>query len=134
MSKKRAIVSYDKLTIEQKKELLKSFPEGYGSSLTTIKTPAGETLEALIWETEEIIYLVKINKTMTKALDDDDDDDEDDDLEEDIVKPDDLEEEDDDDDLPKKSKSKSDDDEDDDDIDDEDDMADSEDDEDEDED
>lgn len=135
MSKKRAIVSYDKLTIEQKKELLKSFPEGYGSSLTMIKTPAGESLEALIWETEEIIYLVKINKTMTRALDDDDDEDEDDELEDDIIKPDDLEEEEDDDDLPKKikkAKSKSDDDDDDDD--DEDDMADSDDDEDEDED
>jgi hypothetical protein len=136
MSKKRAIVSYDKLTIEQKKELLKSFPEGYGSSLTTIKTPAGETLEALIWETEDVIYLVKINKTMTKALDDDDDDeDEDDDLEDDIIKPDDLEEEDDEDDLPKKSKAKSkSDDHDDDDDDDDDDMADLDEDEDEDED
>ncbi len=118
MSKKRAIVSYDKLTIEQKKELLKSFPDGYGSSLTMIKTPTGESLEALIWETEDIIYLVKINKTMTRALDDDDDDDDDDDLEEDIIKPDDLEEEDDDDDeLPKKSKSVHDDDDDDDDDD-----------------
>ena len=97
MSKKRAIVSYEKLTPEQKKELLKSFPDGYGSSITLIKTPAGETLEALIWETEEIIYLVKVNKTITKALDDDDDDD-DDDLEDDIIKPDDLEEDDDDDD------------------------------------
>ena len=136
MSKKRAIVSYDKLTIEQKKELLKSFPDGYGSSLTTIKTPTGETLEALIWETEEMIYLVKINKVMTQALDDDDDEDEDDDLEDDIVKPDDLEEEDDDDDLPKKSKakSKSDDDDEDDDDDDDDDMADLDEDEDEDED
>ena len=98
MSKKRAIVSYEKLTTEQKKQLLKSFPEGYGSSITQIKTPAGETLEALIWETEEIIYLVKVNKTITKALDDDDDDDDDDDLEDDIVKPDDLEEDDDNDD------------------------------------
>ena len=97
MSKKRAIVSYENLTTEQKKELLKSFPDGYGSSITLIKTPAGETLEALIWETEEIIYLVKVNKTITKALDDDDDDD-DDDLEEDILKPDDLEEDDEDDD------------------------------------
>ena len=119
MSKKRAIVSYDKLTIEQKKELLKSFPDGYGSSLTMIKTPTGESLEALIWETEEIIYLVKINRTVTRALDDDDDEEEEDELEDDLIKPDDLEDEEDED-LPKKSKDKSKLDDDDDDDDDED--------------
>ncbi len=113
MAKKRSIVSYDKLTIEQKKEILKSFPEGYGSHVTQIRTPAGETLDALIWETDEIIYLVKITKTMTRALDDDDDDDDDDPIEDTLVKPDDLEE-DDDDDVPKKSKKVSFDDEDDD--------------------
>jgi hypothetical protein len=100
MAKKRAIVSYDKLTAEQRKELTKSFPEGYGSFITQIKTPAGESLEALIWETEEIIYLVKITKTMTQALDDEDD------LEDDIIKPDDLdEEEDEEEELPKKKSS-----------------------------
>ena len=41
MAKKRAIVSYDKLTAEQRKELTKSFPEGYGSFITQIKTPTG---------------------------------------------------------------------------------------------
>lgn len=114
MAKKRSIVSYDKLTIEQKKEILKSFPDGYGSSMTTIQTPTGETLDALIWETEETIFLVKINKTMTRALDDDDDEDDEDDIEDALVKPDDLEEDDDDDDLPKKGKKVSFDDEDDD--------------------
>ncbi len=105
MAKKRAIVSYDKLTAEQRKELTKSFPEGYGSFITQIKTPAGESLEALIWETEEIIYLVKITKTMTQALDDEDDDD--DDLEDDIIKPDDLEDDEDEEEeeLPKKKSS-----------------------------
>lgn len=121
MAKKRAIVSYDKLTAVQRKELTKSFPDGYRSFITQIKTPAGESLEALIWETEEIIYLVKITNTMTQVLDDDDDDDEDG-IEDDIIKPDDLEDEDEDeDDLPKnKSKKSSYDDEDDDDDDDDD--------------
>jgi hypothetical protein len=77
MAKKRSITSYDKLTPEQKRQLIKDFPDGYRSNVTTIKTPAGETLEALIWETEEVIYLIKISKTMTQALDDDDDDDDD---------------------------------------------------------
>lgn len=76
MSKRRAIISYDKLTIDQKKQILKDFPDGYINHLTMIKTPTGEMLEALIWETDEVIYLVKINKSTPRAavVDDDDDD------------------------------------------------------------
>jgi hypothetical protein len=66
MSKRRAIISYDKLTIEQKKQILKDYPDGYINHLTTIKTPTGEVLDALIWETDEVIYLVKINKITPK--------------------------------------------------------------------
>jgi len=111
MTKKRSIVSYDKLTAEQKKELLKSFPDGYRSFVTQIKTPAGESLEALIWETEEVIYLVKMSSNMTTALDLDDDDDDDEEID-DIVKPDDIEEEEEEEEeeepTPKKSKKSSD--------------------------
>jgi len=81
MSKRRSIISYDKLTIEQKKQILRDFPDGYINHLTTIKTPTGEVLDALIWDTEEVIYLVKINKIMPKmkpVVDDDEDDFEDD--------------------------------------------------------
>jgi len=67
MSKRRSIISYDKLTIEQKKQILRDYPDGYINHLTTIKTPTGEVLDALIWETDEVIYLVKINKIVTKA-------------------------------------------------------------------
>lgn len=76
MVKRRAIISYEKLTLEQKKKLEKEFPEGFLGNLTTIKSPTGEVMDALIWETEEIIYLVKINKAAyTSSLEDDDDDD-----------------------------------------------------------
>ena len=77
MSKRRAIISYDKLSIDQKKQILRDYPDGYINHLTTIKTPTGETLDALIWETDEVIYLVKVNKVMPKAkpITDDDDDD-----------------------------------------------------------
>lgn len=80
MSKKRAIISYDKLTIDQKKQILKDYPDGYINHLTTIKTPTGEMLDALIWETDEVIYLVKINKIAPKAavVEDEEDDFEDD--------------------------------------------------------
>jgi hypothetical protein len=93
MTKKRAIVSYDKLTIDQKKQLLVAFPDGFSEGMTQIKTPTGETLDALLWETEEIIYLVKLNKPVGKPvkapIDDDEDDEED--FEDDI--PDDVKEE-----------------------------------------
>lgn len=76
MSKRRSIISYDKLTIDQKKQILKDFPDGYINHLTTIKTPTGETLDALIWETDEVIYLVKINKVIPKpaVVEDEEDD------------------------------------------------------------
>jgi DNA-directed RNA polymerase subunit delta len=83
MSKKRAIISYDKLTIDQKKQILRDFPDGYINHLTTIKTPTGEVLDALMWETDEVIYLVKINKVVPKPAPVDD---EEDDFEEDFEK------------------------------------------------
>lgn len=101
MSKRRAIISYDKLTIEQKKQILRDFPDGYINHLTTIKTPTGEVLDALVWETDEVIYLVKINKVMPKAkavVNDEEDDFEDDFDKPDDLKDDDLNEDDDEDD------------------------------------
>ena len=103
MSKRRAIISYDKLSIEQKKQILRDFPDGYINHLTSIKTPTGEVLDALVWETEEVIYLVKINKVMPKAKavaseeedDFEDDFDKVDDLKDDDLNEDDEEEQDD---------------------------------------
>lgn len=84
MSKKRSIISYDKLTIDQKKELLVSFPDGFAGHVTKMNNPiTGEAMDALLWETDEIIYLVKLPKQNVRsaAVDDDDDDFEDDDFE-----------------------------------------------------
>jgi hypothetical protein len=100
MSKRRAIISYDKLSIDQKKQILKDYPDGYINHLTTIKTPTGETLDALIWETDEVIYLVKVNKVMPKAkpVSEDEEEDFEDDFDKvDDVKDDESEEEEDDD-------------------------------------
>jgi hypothetical protein len=94
MTKRRAIISYDKLTIDQKKQILKDFPDGYINHLTSIKTPTGELLDALIWETDEVIYLVKINKVATKpAIVDEEDDDFEDDFDKVDVKDDELDDE-----------------------------------------
>lgn len=91
MSKRRSIISYEKLTIDQKKQILKDFPDGYINHLTSITTPTGEVLDALIWETDEVIYLVKINKVIPKAVAVEDEDD----IEEVDVKDDDLDADDD---------------------------------------
>ena len=98
MSKRRSIISYDKLTIEQKKQILKEFPDGYINHLTSIKTPTGETLDALIWDTEEVIYLVKINKVTPKPAPVEEDEEEfEDDFDKVDVKDDELDEDDDED-------------------------------------
>lgn len=84
MTKKRAIISYDNLSIVQRKGLRKEFPDGYMDHMSEIKTPTGDILNALIWETEETIYLVKFPKKAKAISTDDDDDDDDDELEDEI--------------------------------------------------
>lgn len=77
MSKKRSIISYDKLNIEQKKRLLTAFPDGFAGAMTRMNNPVtGEAMDALLWETDEVIYLVKLPKQNIRAavVDDDDDD------------------------------------------------------------
>ena len=91
MSKKRAIVSYDKLSEDMKDRLEGAFPDGFGGGMTQIKTPTGETLDALLWESDEIIYLIKLNKVNKKPVvipqeEDEEEEDDIDDIEEEEVK------------------------------------------------
>jgi DNA-directed RNA polymerase subunit delta len=92
MIKKRGIISYDKLTVDQKEKILKVYPNGYFNHLTQIKTPNGETLDAFIWETDDVIYLVKVKHSAlkhTKNINHDEDEFEDElEKEEDIEDPD----------------------------------------------
>jgi hypothetical protein len=81
MSKKKSIISYDKLNIDQKKQLLIAFPDGFSGSTTKMTNPiTGEIFDSLLWETDEIIYLIKLPKVTMKSpsVDDDEDDFEDD--------------------------------------------------------
>lgn len=83
MSKKKSIVSYEKLTIDQKKALLIAFPEGFAGATTKMTNPiTGEIFDSLLWETEEQIFLVKLPKLKLKSPSVDDD--EEDDIEEDL--------------------------------------------------
>lgn len=77
MSKKKSIISYDKLNIDQKKQLLIAFPDGFSGNTSKMTNPiTGEIFDSLLWETEEIIYLVKLPKTTVKSpsVDDDEED------------------------------------------------------------
>jgi hypothetical protein len=77
MSKKKSIISYEKLNIEQKKQLLMAFPDGFASGTTKMTNPiTGEIYDSLLWETEEIIYLVKLPKISVKSpsVEDDEED------------------------------------------------------------
>lgn len=78
MSKKKSIISYEKMTIDQKKELLVAFPNGFDGHITKMIHPiTNETYDSLLWDTEEVTYLVKLPKQKFKSpsVDDDDDDD-----------------------------------------------------------
>lgn len=58
-----------------------AFPEGFSGNTTKMTNPiTGEIFDSLLWETEEIIYLVKLPKITVKSpsVDDDEDDFEDD--------------------------------------------------------
>ncbi len=102
MSKKRAIVTYEKLSEEMRDRLEEAFPEGFGGAMTQVSTPTGELMDAVLWETDEMIYLVKLNKVKQKNVvipEDDEEDEEDfDDIPEDDVKDEDDSSDDDDDD------------------------------------
>jgi hypothetical protein len=91
MSKKRAIVTYEKLSEEMRDRLEEAFPEGFGGAMTQVSTPTGELMDAVLWETDEMIYLVKLNKVKQKnvvlPVDDEEEEEEDfDDIPEDDVK------------------------------------------------
>jgi hypothetical protein len=93
MSKKKSIISYDKLNIEQKKQLLMAFPDGFAGSTTKMTNPiTGEIYDSLLWETEEVVYLVKLPKVTSKSPSVEDDEE---DFEEDFDKFDGKEDEDD---------------------------------------
>lgn len=77
MSKKKSIISYEKLNIEQKKQLLMAFPDGFAGATTKMTNPVtGEIYDSLLWETEEVIYLVKLPKVTAKSPSVDDDEEE----------------------------------------------------------
>ncbi len=60
-SKKRVVVSYHNLSPELQAELKKKYPTGYTESMIRIEKGAGDFFYAVVLETEDTNYLVKID-------------------------------------------------------------------------
>lgn len=73
--KKRVIVSYNKLSAELKRELKIKYPTGYTDSMIRIDKGMGEFFYAVLLETDETNYLVKIDVKVDDHLDEEEDDD-----------------------------------------------------------
>ena len=67
-AKKRVVISYKNLSEELQAQLKAQYPTGYTDSMMRIDKPNGDFFYAVILETEEISYLVKIDV----KIDDDD--------------------------------------------------------------
>ncbi|MFI3266461.1 MAG: hypothetical protein R3Y15_04840 [Rikenellaceae bacterium] len=76
--KKRLVISYDNLTPELKEEVKAQHPNGFNDSMMRIDKGADDFFYAIVLETEEINYLIKIDVKIDDKVDDDDhfDDDE----------------------------------------------------------
>ena len=73
--KKRVIINYNKLTAELKSKLRIKYPTGYTDSMIRIEKGPGDFFYAVMLETDETNYLVKIDVKVDDHLEDDDDDD-----------------------------------------------------------
>ncbi|MCR9227167.1 MAG: hypothetical protein NXH90_07100 [Flavobacteriaceae bacterium] len=66
---KRILIDYKKLSHEVAEKLIDSYPYGYGDDdIITIKKPNGETIEAVEVKTQDVIYLVKISKSLSSFI------------------------------------------------------------------
>tara|TARA_R110000796_G_scaffold88850_6_gene192069 strand:+ start:139417 stop:139752 length:336 start_codon:yes stop_codon:yes gene_type:complete len=65
----RKIVDYKKLSHEVAALLIENYPHGYGDSdIIAFKNMHGEIIEAVEVKTEDIIYLVKISKSLSNFI------------------------------------------------------------------
>lgn len=66
---RRSIVDYKKLTPELAAALLEKYPQGYGDEdIIAFKNGRGEWIEAVELRTDDILYLVKISKSLSNLI------------------------------------------------------------------
>lgn len=61
VTKKRLVTSFQKLTPEMQEEVKAKYPLGFSDAMMRIDKPNGDFFYAVSYETEEIVYLVKID-------------------------------------------------------------------------
>jgi len=65
----RKIVDYKRLSHEVALQLIESYPDGYGDSdIIQFKNMHGELIEAVEVKTDDILYLVKISKSLSNFI------------------------------------------------------------------
>lgn len=72
-SKKRVVVSYKNLTPELQEEIKKQYPNGYTDSMLRVDKGPGNFFYAIMLETEEVSYLVKVDVKVDDQVEDEDD-------------------------------------------------------------
>ncbi|WP_075589823.1 hypothetical protein [Labilibacter marinus] len=73
-SKKKSIIDYNKLPIDLKEQLKLMYSDGYHEELITYKDAQGQRISALRFETDTIIYMIRMSKELACEIMDDDDD------------------------------------------------------------
>lgn len=72
--KKRVVVSYKNLSAELREEVKKKYPNGYTDSMIRIDKGPGDFFYAIVLETEDTSYLIKVDvKVDDREIDDDKD-------------------------------------------------------------
>ena len=72
-SKKRVVVSYKNLSPELQEEIKKQYPNGYTDSMLRVDKGPGDFFYAIMLETEEVSYLVKVDVQVDDQVEDEDD-------------------------------------------------------------
>lgn len=85
-SKKRVVVSYKNLSPELQEEIKKQYPNGYTDSMLRVDKGPGDFFYAIMLETEEVSYLVKVDVKVDDQVEDQVEDEDDKDYYSDEIK------------------------------------------------
>ena len=62
-NKKKSVISFNNLPLELQEAVKAAYPNGYSDSMIRVDKPNGDFFFAVTFETEEVSYLVKIDKS-----------------------------------------------------------------------
>lgn len=74
MSKPRVVKDFDKLDVSIQEQIKLKYPLGFSKHLITFKNAKGEFVSAILFETDDIYYLVRMTKQKARDIIRDDDD------------------------------------------------------------